>query len=243
MTKGELKKELHLIPYSGLEKEFKKRNIEEVWKEGELKETLIENAAVRLMDIDKSILLEQPVKVDIDINELRTILEKTDYHNLKKKFDEYGIVGTLRGSQKKKDLIVSAIRRYNEVKILLKQGLNPIMSKGELILIVEENDLKRISDNEELQKQSEINRKAQEKRDEEKIIKIQMTKEQIEHNLRTIDKNLKGSSPAAQIILLRKKQTLTELLVEVNKKPHPFKKLADGTLAIDMWRLENPDKE
>jgi hypothetical protein len=210
-TKLELIAELNKTNYKDLEEEFKKRGVPSAFKEGHLKADMIEDAANQLIALDDSIKEEAPIKSNLNTETLATILRDTDYHKLRSVLDEHGIVGTLRGGQKKTELIESALRRFSEIQLLLNDGDKPIKTKGELIKRVEADDLDRIADDIERAKQSDLNQKAKDKVDRDAIVKTKLTKAQVIKAIAQTARNI-GNVPSQREILIKKQKALQYML-------------------------------
>ena len=135
-------------------------------------------------------------------------LSAVKYGDLLAKFTELGIKEVWTPGKKKTFMIEAAIAKLNTIKSLEEKGLSDDEVEQEVELIESKRAqfkaLSEAKEAEQLQARDDAQR--------ESIVSSGYTKEQLELNLKNIKLNLLQSIPQQRDILLKKQQTLQELL-------------------------------
>ena len=133
------------------------------------------------------------------------------YHDLLNKFTELGIPEVWKGGAKKSDLIKKAVDRLK-----IKSSLESIgLDKEEVSKEVEKMAIKKAKaeDQKILEEAKQVEK--EDKAIANKIIKSNLTKEQIEKNIKTIEGNLAGGVPSHRKVLIIKLEALQALLKKI----------------------------
>lgn len=138
-------------------------------------------------------------------------LSKVKYGQLLEKFTELGVPEAWKAGSKKIVMIEKAIELYKIKQNLEQEGLSKEEVETKVVEIEQEREV--LKQTEELKKAIEVEEK--EKKAQEKTKELNLTKEQIEYNIKNIDANLIQCTDQQRFELIKKKDFLLELLDKI----------------------------